>query len=401
MAPTLSAKTTCGKVYNLFSQDPTIPGFAVLTGASPIGLVDRANFLLQFARPFGRELFERKSIMLLMEAAPLIVELSMSLIDLSRLIIASRPTALQTGFIVVENGEYRGIGTGLDLMRVLAQEMEIGIEELKAAEEHIIQSEKFALLGQLVAGVAHEINTPIGVGLTAASHLRERTKSFSTLVESNQIKRADLTGYLSVAEEASQLIVGNIQRAAELIQSFKQVAVDQTSVHRDTFPLKRVIADTVASLASALKKDRHTLVIECSDDIILETYPGPLTQVLTNLVMNALLHAFEDNNAGTIRIASKMDGDRVVIDFSDDGKGIPKENLPRIFDPFFTTKRGQGGSGLGLNIVYNLVTQTMLGQITCISSLGRGTRFNIRLPRTLPKSAASAPATFDKSRSVV
>ncbi|HYD32710.1 MAG TPA: PAS domain S-box protein [Azospirillaceae bacterium] len=261
-------------------------------------------------------------------------------------------------------------------------------EALRAAQEGLIQAEKMASLGGLVAGVAHEINTPIGSALTASSHLSERTEGFSCLFESGTLRKSDAQGYIKLALETTTIITSNISRAAELIQSFKQVAVDQSSDERRRFKMRGYIDEVLTSLRPRLRKAAHSVAVDCPMEMEVDTYPGALFQVLTNLVMNALVHAFAEGQTGgiIITVGEPADGE-VELRFADSGRGIPKNHLARIFDPFFTTRRGSGGTGLGLHIVFNIVTRRLGGTIKCDSTEGRGTTFTIRFPRVAPAEA--------------
>lgn len=262
---------------------------------------------------------------------------------------------------------------------------EQAVVSLRQAQSDLIQAEKMASLGQLVAGVAHEINTPVGVALTAATHLEEQTQSIGKLFESGQIKKSDFAGYLEQAREASLLMHSNIDRASNLIQSFKQVAVDQTSDDRRRFDLKTTINEVVSALRPQLKKTSHKVVVQCPDDIHLDSYPGALGQVLTNFIMNSMVHGYEPGQGGTFRIeADDPVYGQVSIRYIDDGRGIPDDHINKIFDPFFTTKRNAGGTGLGLNIVYNLITRKLGGQVEVLSPPGHGAQFFLKIPLDAP-----------------
>lgn len=260
------------------------------------------------------------------------------------------------------------------------RELSDALENLKATQGQLIESEKMASLGSLVAGVAHEINTPVGNSITAASTLADRTTSFATDFNAGNLKKSALKAYLEVASEGSELILRNLERAAELIQSFKQVAVDRSSLDRRQFEVKDYIKEVLISLKPKLKMTGHTISIKGDNNIILDSYPGALSQVITNLVVNSLNHGYDGDEAGNLQFEIGIKGDRLVLKYSDDGGGIPSENLDKIFEPFFTTARDRGGSGLGLHIVYNLVTQTLQGKITCESAVGEGTKFVLDLP---------------------
>lgn len=273
------------------------------------------------------------------------------------------------------------------------QNAEQALRDLTDTQESLIQAEKMASLGQLVAGVAHEINTPVGITLTAASFLAERTAELSAAMAGAGIRRSDLDRYVGQAAETTALMLANIQRAADLIQGFKQVAVDQTSGERRAFDLATYIDEVLVSCRPMLRKTRHRVMADCPADLEVEGYPGALSQVLTNLVVNALTHAYGPDDAGTLCITVRQaDPDTVDVTFADDGHGIPAEHRDRIFDPFFTTRRGQGGSGLGLHIVYNLVTAVMGGTVTAESG-DAGTTIRIRFPRRAPELERQAGGT--------
>lgn len=258
-------------------------------------------------------------------------------------------------------------------------------QQLLATQDTLIKTEKLASLGSLVAGVAHEINTPVGITLTAASHLAMTTQQIGTQFNSGQIKKSDLQEYLKDAEESSNLILSNAERAANLIQSFKQVAVDQTSEARREFELDDYLHEIITSLRPKLRRSHIEVQISCPPMLNMDSYPGALSQVVTNLVMNALTHAYDEDQPGTITIqATLLPENTVQLLISDDGKGIAPENMSRIFEPFFTTRRSSGGSGLGLHIVFNIVFKRLGGQIDVNSTVGMGTRFTLRLPLSAP-----------------
>jgi len=259
------------------------------------------------------------------------------------------------------------------------QETQLAIEQLKIAQNQLVQAEKLASLGSLVAGVAHEINTPVGVGVTAASHLQEEVRAMRKAAQESTLTRAQFEQHLQGFAQSSDIILLNLQRAAELIRSFKRVAVDQSSDEKRRVNLKDYIEEVLLSLTPKLKGTRYRLALECPADIEIETIPGALSQILTNLVVNTLTHAFEPGKPGQMRIGVLQVEDCTEITFSDDGCGIAPEHLSQIFDPFFTTRRGQGGTGLGLHIVFNLVHQTLGGTITAASMPGHGTTFTLTL----------------------
>ncbi len=261
-----------------------------------------------------------------------------------------------------------------------ANQLERTLDDLRQAEAQLIQTEKMAALGGLVAGVAHEVNTPVGIGVTAASLLVEKTETFVKAYQAGQMKRSTLEKYLETASKTGDTILRNLQRAAELIQSFKQVAVDQSSENRRKFEVNTYLQEVLLQLRPKLKTSQHRIEINSTESVELDSYPGAFSQVITNLIINSLLHAYGEEDAGTISISWTQTEDRLVLTYSDDGCGIPAKHLKKIFEPFFTTKRGRGGSGLGLHIVYNLVTQKLHGTIACDSEIGVGTTFTLRLP---------------------
>jgi signal transduction histidine kinase len=275
----------------------------------------------------------------------------------------------------------RAKDTLLDEVQRTAGELRGALDQLGQARDRLVQSEKMVALGQLVAGVAHEINTPIGVALTAATHLGERTQAFNKLVADGQLKRSDLQSYTALAHQSTELLHFNLQRAAQLIQSFKQVAVDQASEQRRDFDLRDYLEQLVISLRPEARKLGHNIALSCEDGIAMSSFPGALAQVLSNLIANAMLHAYPPGASGTIRVIGHGMGENVSVAVEDDGAGIPADHLSRIYDPFFTTKRGSGGSGLGLHIVYNIVNETLHGEITCRSIPASGTIFTVTLPR--------------------
>jgi signal transduction histidine kinase len=258
-------------------------------------------------------------------------------------------------------------------------------------QRYLIETERLAALGSLVAGVAHEISSPIGTSLTVASTLAKRSADFTGQIASGQVRRALLVEFADGCRGAAEQLVANLQRAGGLIQSFKQVAVDRSTDDRRAFDLKLATEQVVASVRSRLLKSQSSLAIEMPSDIIMDSFPGPYGQVLTNLIFNAVTHGFTDGPGGHMLIKARRLGmEQVEITFADDGSGVPEEVQRRVFDPFFTTRRAQGSTGLGLYIVYNLVTQQLGGKITLVSVLGKGTTICMTLPLVAPR-----PGTAD------
>jgi signal transduction histidine kinase len=257
-------------------------------------------------------------------------------------------------------------------------------------QRYLIETERLAALGSLVAGVAHEISSPIGTSLTVASTLAKRSADFTGQIASGQVRRALLVEFADGSRGAAEQLVANLQRAGGLIQSFKQVAVDRSSDDRRAFDLKLATEQVIASVRSRLLKSQSSLAIEMPSDIIMDSFPGPYGQVLTNLIFNAVTHGFTDGPGGHMLIKARRLGmDQVEITFADNGSGVPEEVQRRVFDPFFTTRRAQGSTGLGLYIVHNLVTQQLGGKITLVSALGKGTTICMTLPLLAPGPSAA------------
>jgi len=269
------------------------------------------------------------------------------------------------------------------------QKLQKALADLQNATDQIVQSEKLAALGSLVAGVAHEVNTPLGIGVTAASLLDENATTLAKSFAAGTMKKSDFVAFLSTCQESMRIILANLTRAANLIQSFKKIAVDQSSESWQTIALASYLKDIVVSLSPNLKKTKIAVNIECPETLRIDTMPGALSQIVTNLVANSLLHAFAPDQEGEIVIAAKARKDAVVIIYTDDGKGIAREHLSHVFEPFFTTRRGQGGSGLGLHLCYNIVTRSLKGKIEVASTPGAGVRFTITLPDCVVEAGAS------------
>jgi signal transduction histidine kinase len=268
-------------------------------------------------------------------------------------------------------------------LRASKERAENALAELRATQQNLIDAERLAALGSLVAGVAHEVNNPVGISLTVASSMERRAAAFEADLQARTpLRRSQLEEFVHTAKDASQQLVSNLQRAAELIQSFKQVAVDRSHAERREFDLHEATEQIVASLRPVLKKAPITLQMNVPEGLIVNSYPGSYGQVLTNLFLNAVNHAFADGRPGTIRFDAKArSSDDIEIIFADDGAGMTPEVQRQAFNPFFTTRRSEGGTGLGLHIVYNLVTQQLGGRMMLDSKPGQGTTFRIIIPR--------------------
>jgi signal transduction histidine kinase len=270
-----------------------------------------------------------------------------------------------------------------DELRASKEKAEGALFELNAAQQNLIDAERLAALGGLVAGVAHEVNNPIGISLTVASSYARRAEMFEAELRSDgPLRRSQLEEFVRNSRDAAQQLVANLHRAGELIQSFKQVAVDRSHAERRQFSLGEATDQIIASLRPVLKKAAIALSVDVPEGLLIDGYPGSYGQILTNLFLNAANHAFPDGRSGKISISARARGvDDVEIIFADNGAGMTPDVQRQAFDPFFTTRRNEGGTGLGLHIVYNLVTQQLGGRMMLDSRLGQGTTFRIIMPR--------------------
>lgn len=269
------------------------------------------------------------------------------------------------------------------LVEKRTSELQSSVERLEKAQKQLVQSEKMAALGDLVAGVAHEINTPIGVSVTGISFMEEKLKWMKSKIAAGTLRKSDLEKFISIADEATRSTMINLNRAAELVGNFKLVAVDQSSGQKRSFNLNDYLNEILLSLSSKYKRTKHSININCPHDLTLNTYPGAFMQIFSNLIINSLVHGFEEIDNGNIEIRVELSSSKLLIYYSDDGKGMTSEQEERIFEPFYTTYRSKGGTGLGMHIVYNLITSSLGGTIKCSSSLGQGTAFTISLPSSL------------------
>jgi signal transduction histidine kinase len=282
------------------------------------------------------------------------------------------------------------------------------LDMLKLAQRHLIETEKLASLGGMVAGIAHEINTPLGISVTAASHLQDEARRLSRQLSAGELTRSGLDRFEHVARESTDIVLRNLRRADRLVKSFKQVAVDQSSEERRVVDLGLSLEDIVTTLGPSLKNTGCHITLDCPQMIIVETAPGALYQIITNLVMNSITHGFAKSEErirdgeghdtasdggearpearmeqpNEIRIDVRRDAAQIHIDYRDNGSGMEESVRVRIFEPFFTTRRGKGGSGLGMHIVYNLVAQSLRGSIECVSAPGQGALFRIVMSAT-------------------
>jgi signal transduction histidine kinase len=260
-------------------------------------------------------------------------------------------------------------------------ELSDALSDLQTMQNELVHSEKLASLGALVAGISHELNTPIGNALTAATTAKQYVRQFRAQLEAGAVKRSSVESFLDASEEMSDVVARSSERAAALIVSFKKVAVDQTSERRRSFDLREVVGDVIETLRPGLKRRVAAFDIDIARDILCDTYPGPLEQVITNLVQNAAVHAFERRSNGRVRLSAEAEGEHIALHVDDDGSGMEPHVLAHIFDPFYTTRLGQGGSGLGLSISRRIATSILEGDLKCSSTPGKGTRFTLRFAR--------------------
>lgn len=286
----------------------------------------------------------------------------------------------------------RALQASEDSERTARHQAETALADLRDTQEQLIQAEKMAALASLVAGVAHEINTPLGIAVTATSLLAEEMDGMETAVRSGTLRRADFEQFVQRCREIATLMMANIDRAAGLIHAFKQVAADQSSDQRRSFDLADVLDQTLVSVRPACQRAGHGATLSCPPGIVMDSHPGAVSQVLTILVVNAVEHAFAPGQRGTIRVTAAVERESTArIDVIDDGRGIPADLHRRVFEPFFTTRRGAGNTGLGLHIAFNIVRQGLKGRIDLVPGPG-GAHFTVRIPLSLPAEPAADPA---------
>jgi len=276
------------------------------------------------------------------------------------------------------------VGKRTDALKESNQELLSTLEKLHQFQGQLVESEKMASLGDMVAGLAHEVNTPIGLGITASTLLSDRLKAIRIAFDDKTLKSSELKKFIYDSDENISLIYRNLKRAADLISSFKKVAVDQSTEDIRSFNVKELLNEVIITLGPKISNTPYKIEILCPDDLTVNSKPGPINQILINLIINSIIHGFENKDSGTITISIMSLSHQLHIQFEDDGRGIDKSVINKIFEPFTTTKRGKGGSGLGLHLVYNLVTQALGGNISLDKST-IGVNFNIYLPITINK----------------
>lgn len=263
-------------------------------------------------------------------------------------------------------------------------ELETTLQRLRESQQSLANSEARATMSTMIAGLSHELSTPLGNSLMANSTIADSTREFQALMTNVGLKRIDMTNFVGVVDQGVGMVESNLLRANELLKNFRQVAADQASEQRRNFDVAQVVKEVVHTMGPSLKRYTHRVVIDIEPGIEMDSQPGPLGQIVINLINNAYLHAFEGVAKGVLTIEAKSDGGWVDMYVRDNGIGIPTENLEKLFQAFFSTKIGKGGTGLGMAIVQNLVTKTLCGSVDVQSTVGEGTEFRIRLPRVLP-----------------
>jgi len=277
----------------------------------------------------------------------------------------------------------RKLRTTKELLEEQNAALNTALTQLQQAQGELVRQEKLASLGGLVAGVAHEINTPLGICVTATSHLVEELRLTREELANGEMTEDSLSNFFDIVDQSLRIMTTNTQRAAALVRSFKQVAVDQSSGDIRSFNLRNYLNEVLLSLQPKLKGRPVKVEVDCPHDMVLDSYPGAVSQIVTNMVVNSLVHGFEREQAGNIAIRAALDGEMVSFTYTDDGAGMDKESLDKLFDPFFTTKRGSGGSGLGAHILFNLVTGALGGTVHVESAPGQGLRYALRFPRSM------------------
>ena len=391
-------------VDELFRERPELPGVIIAEGDGVVAVISRQRWLEELSQPFRAELYLNHRVeraVSKMSTDCLILTSVMPVhAAADRALARNRESLFDPIVVDFSDGQHRLLDSHVLFMaqsRMLAlsrersdslrqdveayaRELERTLAHLRETQNNLVEARRMAALARMVAGMSHEINTPVGIALTAVTHLEESIAALKQSVQEGKLRRSEMEHFLANAGESIILARANVQRAGELVRSFKRVAVDESSEARRQFDLANYLSEVILSLRPLLKRLPHQIVVDCPSGIALDSYPGALAQVLSNLVMNAVEHAFQEGQAGIIRIECRKCDDSVEITFRDDGNGILEADQEHLFEPFFTTRGNTGGSGLGLHIVFNLVSKVLKGTINCFSKVGQGTSFTIRIP---------------------
>lgn len=401
---TLTLAANGQEVDELFRERPELPGVIISDGAAVVAVIARQHWLEELSQPFRAELYLNHGVeraILTMSTDWLTLDSAMPVHEAAdRALARSRNCLFDPIMVDFPDTRHQLLDSHVLFMaqsrifalsrerseslrrdvEAYARELEQTLSHLRDTQNDLVEAKRMAALARMVAGMSHEINTPVGIALTAVTHLEEAIAALRQSVQEGRLRRSDMERFLDNAGESIVLARSNVQRAGELVRSFKRVAVDESSEARRQFDLANYLAEVILSLRPLLKRLPHRVEVDCPAGIVLDSYPGALAQVLSNLMMNAVEHAYGEGQAGTIGIACRAVGDSVELCFSDDGKGISEADQEHLFEPFFTTRGNAGGSGLGLHIVFNLVSKVLKGSIGCTSRVGHGTSFTIRIP---------------------
>lgn len=292
-----------------------------------------------------------------------------SVFDISQRLVQQEKIAQQTQQLKQNNQQLKHYQKMLEeLVNERTDELELSELSLSAANQQLIDAEKMVALGEMVSAAAHEINTPIGIGVTCGSNLIEATESLNKRIAENQLTKSDLNAYTAMVEKSAKIVLSNMERAAGLVHSFKAVSSDQVTDMQRLFNLREYLEEILLSLNPRIGKTSHQVLINCDSNIVLDTKPGAISQIITNLIMNSLIHGFEAMENGTVNISATLLGGQLQLTYKDDGKGLSSEQASKLFDPFYTTKKDQGGTGLGMYIVEELVKDSLKGTIALMPS---------------------------------
>lgn len=315
----------------------------------------------------------------------MVIIFALALADRINILSIEKKKAQDEALAVQEEFLYTQKKWSLELenkVNIRTQELQQTLAELRNTQDMLIQSEKMSSLGNLVAGVAHEINTPIGVAVTLTSYLEEKNKEMKKMYEDKQLKKTELEKYINTADENSKAILFNLHRVSELIKSFKNVAVDRSIETKRSINLVNYFNEVILNLKPNINKNMYELEVFGPLDLEIYSYPGAMAQIINNLIMNSLIHAFSGEQRGKMHFNIEQNKNIIKIMYTDNGKGMPRDIIEKVFEPFFTTNRKDGSTGLGMHIVYNLVTQTLNGRIQCDSKIGEGIIYIIEFPDT-------------------
>jgi signal transduction histidine kinase len=395
-------------IDDLLRERHDLPGAIVVDGSAIVAVISRQRWLEELSQPFRAELYLNHPVeraVLALSGEWLVLQGTMPVHEAADLALARGRNALFDPIVVeIEQGRHRLLDAHVLFMaqsrlfamsrerseslrgdvEAYARELEQTLVSLRETQDDLVEARRMAAMARMLAGMAHEINTPVGIVLTAVTHLQESLAGLAAAFAEGQLRRSAMASFLSGAAESVALARTNVERAVDLVRSFKRVAVDETSEARRHFELASYLDQVILSLRPLLKHLPHKVTVDCPAGIDVDSYPGALAQILSNLMVNAVEHAFPDGRQGHIEIVCGQEGEMLALSFSDDGCGIPEADQPHLFEPFFTTRGHAGGSGLGLHIVFNLVSKVLHGTISCSSRTGQGTTFAMRFPRALP-----------------